>query len=85
MKILRTLLNVGSVIMIKLMVMLRDNCHVTGKYRGSAHKDCNVNVKLSYKIPAPFQNPKNYDWHLVMPELGKFNFQMNVIQNGLGK
>ena len=47
--------------MIKLMVMLRDNCHVTGKYRGSAHKDCNVNVKLSYKIPAPFQNPKNYD------------------------
>ena len=31
--------------MIKLMVMLRDNCHVTGKYRGSAHKDCNVNVK----------------------------------------
>ena len=30
---------------------VRDNCHINGKYRGSAHKDCNINVK--------FQNLKN--------------------------
>ena len=23
----------------------RDHCHITGKYRGSAHRDCNINVK----------------------------------------
>ena len=23
------------------------HCHITGKYRGSAHRDCNINVKLN--------------------------------------
>ena len=26
-------------------VNVRDNYHITGKYRGSAHADCNINVK----------------------------------------
>ena len=26
-------------------VKVRDHCHITGKYRGSAHRDCNVNIK----------------------------------------
>ena len=25
---------------------VRDHCHITGKYRGSVHRDCNINVKL---------------------------------------
>ena len=24
---------------------VRDYCHITGKYRGSAHRDCNINLK----------------------------------------
>ena len=32
-------------------VRVRDHCHITGKYRGSAHRYyCNINVKLSHKI-----------------------------------
>ena len=27
-----------------------DNCHITGKYRGSSHRDCNINVKLNHRI-----------------------------------
>ena len=31
-------------------VKVRDNCRITGKYRGSAHRDCNIKLKLSCKI-----------------------------------
>ena len=64
---------------------VRDHCHITGKYRGSAHKDCNINVTLNHKIPVVFHNLKNYDSHLIMQELGKFNLKINVIPNGLEK
>ena len=32
-----------------------------------------------------FHNLKNYDTHLIMPELGKFNVKVNVIPNELDK
>ena len=64
-------------------VKVRDQCHITGKYRCSAHRDCNMNVKLNHKIPVVFHNLKNYDAHLIMQELGKFNLKINVIPNGL--
>ena len=41
-------------------VELIDHCHITRKYRGSVHRHCNVNLKLSYKIPVIFYNLKNY-------------------------
>ena len=28
-------------------VKVRDYCHITGKGWGSAHRDCNTNVKLN--------------------------------------
>ena len=34
---------------------VRDHCHITGKYRGAAHWICNINLKLSKKIPVIFQ------------------------------
>ena len=40
-------------------VKVRDNCHIIGKYRGSAHKDVNVKVKLNHKISSVFRNLKN--------------------------
>ena len=64
---------------------VRDHCHITGKYRGSSHRDCNINFKLNQKIPVVFHNLKNYDPHLIMQELGKFNLRINVIPNGLEK
>ena len=64
-------------------VKVRDHCHITGKYRGSAHRDGNVKLKLNHKIPVVFRNLKNYDSHLIMQELVKFNLKINVIPNGL--
>ena len=66
-------------------VKVRDHCHITGKYRGSAHRDCNINLKLNHKIIVIFHNLKKSDSHFFIEELGKFNFKINVIPNGLEK
>ena len=50
-------------------VKVRDHCHITGKYRSSAQRDCNVNLKLNKKTPVVFLNLKNYYSHLIMQEL----------------
>ena len=61
---------------------VRDHCHITEKYRGSAHRDYNINLKLNHKIFVVFHNVKNYDSYLIMQKLGKFNLDM---PNGLEK
>ena len=60
-------------------VKVRDHCHISGKFRGSAHGDCNIDLKLNYKIPIAFHNLKSYEYHLIMEELGKFSLKVNVI------
>ena len=37
---------------------IRDCCHFTGKYRGYAHRDCNINLILNHKIHVLFHNLK---------------------------
>ena len=37
-------------------VKVRDHCHITGKYRGVAHQSCNLNLRLTKKIPVVFHN-----------------------------
>ena len=32
-------------------VKVKGHCDITGKYIGSAHRDCNINVKLNHKNP----------------------------------
>ena len=27
-------------------VNVRDHCHINGKYGGSAHRDCNIKIKI---------------------------------------
>ena len=59
--------------------------HITGKYRGAAHRSCNISLKLSKKILVIFHNLKDYDSHLIIKEIGKFDVKVSVIPNGLGK
>ena len=56
-------------------VPVRDHCHVTGKYRGSAHQSCNLKLQIpaeNIKIPVVFHNLKGYDSHFIINELGEF-------------
>ena len=33
---------------------VRDHCHITGKYRGAAHKECNLKLGIPRKLPGFF-------------------------------
>ena len=55
-------------------IQVRDHCHITGKYRGSAHQECNLKLRLSpedIKIPVIFHNLRGYDSHFIMQEIGE--------------
>ena len=64
---------------------VRGHCHVTGKFRGAAHWDCNINFHLTKKVPVIFHNLKGYDRHLIFNELDKLDVKISVIPNGLEK
>ena len=48
---------------------VRDYYHVTGKYSGSAHWSCNINLMLTKKILDIFYNLRGYVSHLIMQEI----------------
>ena len=64
---------------------VRDNCHVTGKFRDAAYGSCNRNLQLTKKVPVIFHNLGAYDSHLIFSELDKFDVKVSVIPNGLEK
>ena len=65
---------------------VRDHCHITGKFRGAAHWNCNINFQLTKKVPVIFHNLRGYDNHyLIFCVLNKFDVNIDVIPNNLEK
>ena len=42
---------------------VRDHCHITVKFGGATHWNCNINFQLTKRIPVIFHNLKGYDSH----------------------
>ena len=50
-------------------VRVGDHFHITGKFRGSAHRECNLKLRIKpedIKIPIIFHNLRGYDSHFIM-------------------
>jgi hypothetical protein len=45
---------------------VRDHDHLTGKYRGAAHKKCNIDYFSNRYVPVVFHNLRGYDGHLII-------------------
>ena len=50
---------------------VRDHCHFTGKYRGAAHNNCNMNYEILIKVPLVFHNGSTHDNDFIIKELEK--------------
>ena len=49
--------------------VVRDHCHISGRFRGAAHNNCNINAPLQSKMYIYFHNAKGYDNHLIIEAL----------------
>ena len=52
-------------------ICVRGHCHITGNYKGSAQQDCNINCRLTDKIPVIFHNLRGYDSYFIMQTIGE--------------
>ena len=65
---------------------VRDHCHITGKYRGAAHKDCNLKLRIPKKLPVIFHILEGYDGHFIIRDLKNFtNITIKVIPKSTEK
>ena len=59
--------------------------HVTGKFRGTAHNKCNINLRLLGKLPIIFHNLQGYDGHIIFKELNNLDVGIAVIPKCIDK
>ena len=50
---------------------VKGHCNYTDKYRGAAHKICNLKHSIPEKKPVVFHNGSNYHYHFIIKELAK--------------
>ena len=65
-------------------IKVRDHCHIIGKYRGSAHQECNLKLRVNpeeIKIPVILHNLRGYDSHFIMQEIGEIVKKHTYINN----
>ena len=60
--------------------VVKDHCHLTGKFRGLAHINCNLNTRKAHTsfVPILFHNFSGYDCHLMFEELVNMAIEKNI-------
>ena len=60
---------------------VRDHCHFTGRYRGAAHRSCNLRYTKHDFTPVLFHNFSGYDSHSFIKNLGFTDGNIDCIPN----
>ena len=60
---------------------VKDHCHYTGRYRGAAHNECNLNYRKPDFTPVVLHNLSGYDSHLFIKNLGFSEGNIDCIPN----
>ena len=58
----------------------RDHCHITTKFRGTAHWSCNINLQLTKKVPIIFHNLRGYDSRFIFLSLTNLIWKLKYYQ-----
>ena len=67
---------------------VKDHCHMTGKYRGAAHNQCNLKLRINPKtdqIPVVFHNLRGYDAHHLMQAMANLRKEVKCVANNMEK
>ena len=67
---------------------VKDHCHLTGKYRGAAHNQCNLKLRINPKtdqIPVVFHNLRGYDAHHLMQAMANLKKEVKCVANNMEK
>ena len=65
--------------------MVKDHCHYTGRFRGAAHRICNLNYNVQKEIPIIIHNA-SYDTRFILNQLAiEFKGKLNCIGDNIGK
>ncbi|CAH1767660.1 13304_t:CDS:2, partial [Entrophospora sp. SA101] len=71
------------------LTKVRDHCHISGKYRGPAHSNCNKKLQMGpfkTKVPLICHNFRGYDSHLLIEVVGRFTSnKLKCIPENIGK
>ena len=67
---------------------VKDHCHLTGKYRGAAHSECNLKLKINpktHQVPVVFHNLRGYDAHHLMQAMANLQKEVKCVANNMEK
>jgi hypothetical protein len=66
-------------------IRVRDHCHLTNKFRGLSHQECNLNYKQKLTLPVFLHNFRGYDSHLIMQGFKNNGTNFRVIPSNTEK
>ena len=67
---------------------VKDHCHITGRYRGAAHNECNLKLRINpqtYQMPVVFHNLRGYDAHHLMQAMSQLKKEVKCVANNMEK